>query len=117
MGKYTNQANDFYLQILTNKTVWTIKDKNGYPAPKNNSGDRAMSFWSSEKLVLSFLAENKEYSGFKPDSISLADFQKKWLLGLSKDGLLLGINWSGKNASGYDVKVSESVSFLESTRQ
>jgi hypothetical protein len=76
-----------------------------------------MSFWSSEKLVLSFLAENKEYSGFKPDSISLADFQKKWLPGLSKDGLLLGINWSGKNASGYDVKVSELVSFLESTRQ
>lgn len=39
--------------------------------------------------------------------INFDDFLNRWLIGLEKDGLYLGVNWSGKRATGYDMKPSE----------
>ena len=56
--------------------MWTLEDDDGIPA----------------------------YAGFRPKELTLEEFQTRWLDGLERDGLLVGINWSGDRAVGYDVE-------------
>jgi hypothetical protein len=34
------------------------------------------------------------------------EFRDEWLPELEEDGVLVGVNWSGKKAAGYDLDVS-----------
>ena len=47
------------------------------------------------------------YAGFKPVEISWSDFCSRWVPGLTRDGLLAGVNWSGESAVGYDLTPEE----------
>ena len=53
------------------------------------------------------------YSGFEPFEISWPDFKDSWLPGLQKDGLLVGMNWSGSRLLGYDLKPAEALENIE----
>jgi hypothetical protein len=97
------QASMFYEEVANKKIVWTIKDNNGFPAPMNRDGVRTMPFWSSERRVKTIIKEVPAYHSFQPFKIKINDFYEHWLPGLAKDRLLLGVNWSGKNALGYDI--------------
>jgi hypothetical protein len=44
------------------------------------------------------------YDGFEPEEIPLNDFLDTWLGELESDGLLIGLNWSGPRATGYDLE-------------
>lgn len=57
----------------------------------------------AEKIIKTVPA----YSKFQSHEISLEDFINRWLTGLEKDGLNVSINWSGKRATGYDLKPNE----------
>ena len=48
--------------------------------------------------------ENVIFKDVNNQDVNLDDFKNKWLVGLDKDGLLVGVNWSGKRATGYDVE-------------
>ncbi|WP_197729402.1 MULTISPECIES: DUF2750 domain-containing protein [Rhizobium] len=43
------------------------------------------------------------YNSFRTRRIELSEFLDRWLSGLKRDGLAVGINWSGKRAIGYDM--------------
>lgn len=66
-----------------------------------------MPFWSkrsrAEKVVTSVAA----YSGMTVVEIPLADFLERWLPGLAEGGQLIGINWTGPRATGYDLTPDE----------
>jgi hypothetical protein len=36
--------------------------------------------------------------------IDLDAWRERWLPGLERDGLLVGVNWSGDRATGFDVE-------------
>lgn len=94
---------EFYREISECGYVWYVRDKKGIPAPKTVEGDRSMPFWSNEKKVLRIIKNVPTYAAFEPQKITLKEFKDKWLPGLEKDELLVGLNWGGKNATGYDV--------------
>jgi hypothetical protein len=96
-------AHEFYKQVAKNKKVWTIRDEGGFPAPKNSEGIRVQPFWSSLSLVEKVIKNVPAYNGFEPYEIDWKSFRDKWLPGLKKDGLLIGVNWSGEKAMGYDL--------------
>ena len=87
--------------------VWTLEDDEGIPAPENSEGRRAMPFWSSRKRVEKIIATVPAYAGFRPLRVPLSEFEGEWLDELERDDLLVGINWSGERAVGYDVEVSD----------
>ncbi|MCW7471847.1 DUF2750 domain-containing protein [Leptospira kanakyensis] len=93
----------FYQETLKNSKVWTIKDKKGFPAPLNKDGSRSMPFWSSKERVINLIGKADAYSKFEIFEMTLDDFLKNWVPGLIKDNLQIGINWSGKKATGYDI--------------
>jgi len=43
----------------------------------------------------------------------LDEWVNKWLPGLARDGVLVGLNWSGPYATGYDVSALEVVRNLQ----
>ena len=97
----------FYREVELARTVWAIRDANGYPAPRGTDGERAMPFWSSEARASRLVEQAPAYRKFQPVAIDWLTFCERWVPGLAKDGLLAGLNWSGPNDTGFDVSAVE----------
>jgi hypothetical protein len=104
-----SQAWAFYREVAATRVVWTIRDDGGFPAPLNHSGERAQPFWSPRSRVEWIIKNVPAYSRFSPYEISWDDFRSRWASGLTNDGVLVGVNWSGQRAVGYDVGPEELV--------
>ncbi len=103
----SKQATDFYKEVAKSKKVWTVRDKKGFPAPRNIEGKRSLPFWSSLQRVKRIISEAPNYTKFTPHEFTFDEFSSKWVPGMKKDGILAGLNWGGVNAAGYDVDSEE----------
>ena len=97
------QADAFYSEFLDGGAVFTVRDDGGYPAPQNGSGQRAQPFWSKRSRVQRIVDSVPAYAGFEIEEIDGARWREEWLPGLEKDGIHVGLNWSGSDATGYDL--------------
>ena len=104
MSQSASQAAAFYRDVAAGRRVWTVKDDGGFPVPKTPSGERAQPFWSSLSRVERIIQTVPAYAGFRPHELSWEEFRDRWIPGLTKDGLKIGVNWSGAHATGYDVE-------------
>ena len=102
MSQAASQATAFYREVARNHKVWTIRDTEGFPAPKTSDGTRAQPFWSSLSRAQRIVTTVPAYEGFTPVEISWAEFRDKWVPELERDGMKVGLNWSGPKATGYD---------------
>ena len=100
-------ANAFYREVAKTRSLWTIRDTDGFPTSTNASGERAMPFWSTERRARAVIDSLDAYAGFSPHRLDLEEFRSRWLPGLDRDGLFVGLNWSGERAVGFDVKPNE----------
>lgn len=107
------QAESFFREVLERESVWTIRDEGGIPAPENAGGVRAMPFWSLRSRAQKIIDTVPAYAEFAPQEIPLDVFRDRWLTGLARDGLHLGINWSGARATGYDLTPAEATARLD----
>jgi len=101
------QAAAFYKEILKNSQVWTIRDTGGIPAPLNGDGDRSMPFWSLRNRAEKVIANVPAYADFEPAAIPLNIWRTRWIDGLERDGILIGLNWTAARATGYDFRPAE----------
>ncbi|MDP9393823.1 MAG: DUF2750 domain-containing protein [Actinomycetota bacterium] len=104
MSTSAAQAAAFYEEASRGGHVWTVRDGDGIPAPKAADGVRAMPFWSKRSRVERVVSTVPAYANFEVVAVPLDEFRSRWLPGLERDGLLVGLNWSGERASGYDVE-------------
>jgi hypothetical protein len=93
----------FASEALAADAVWAIRDADGFPTSTNASGETAMPFWSSENRARRIIEGVDAYRGFEPVRLELEAFLERWLPGLERDGLVVGLNWSGDRAAGYDM--------------
>ena len=107
------QAKAFYKQVAATQSLWTIRDEAGIPVPESDDGTKAMPFWSSRALAELIIKNVADYNGFYPIEISWQDFKEKWGPGLTRDGLLAGVNWAGITASGPDIIPAELIKNVE----
>ncbi len=103
MSTSAAQAVAFYDEALREGSVWTTRDGGGYPAPLNPDGQRAQPFWSLRSRAERVVAHVHAYAGFIVEELPLERFRERWLTGLERDGIRVGLNWSGTRATGYDV--------------
>lgn len=96
-------ADAFYVEVLREGEVWGIRDDGGFPAPKNSDGQRAMPFWSLRSRAERVISHVDAYAEFVPEVIPLNVWRERWLAGLEKDGVHVGLNWSGQRAIGFDL--------------
>lgn len=104
MSQAASQAAAFYREVANSRKVWTIRDAGGYPAPMGRDGKRSQPFWSSLARAQKVIRTVPAYAGFTPDEISWDKFLSSWVPGLTRDGILVGVNWSGERAVGYDIE-------------
>ena len=107
MSQSAAQAAAFFVEVTRTGRLWTVRDAGGYPAPRDADGRRSAPFWSSEARVRRVIANVPAYSAFVPDELALAAWRGRWLPGLERDGLLVGLNWTGPRATGYDFTPAE----------
>jgi hypothetical protein len=110
------QAAAFFKEATTSASVWTVRDVEGFPAPSNGDGRRAMPFWSNASRAERVIDTVPAYLGFKVVPIPVQEWQERWLPGLERDGVLVGLNWSGGRAQGYDLEVVDVVDRLDAQR-
>jgi hypothetical protein len=113
MSQAASQAWVFYREVAKARIVWTVRDEGGFPAPMTSSGKRTQPFWSSRSRVERIIKTVPAYSGFEPYEISWEDFCSKLVPDFVKDGLLVGVNWRGKRAVGYDIEPENLVQNVE----
>lgn len=114
MSQSSSQASAFYREVAANGKLWTIRDSGGFPVPENSEGKRAQPFWSSLTRVQKIIKTVPAYAAFDPFEISWADFASRWVPGLERDGVLIGINWSGSRAIGFDIEAAKVKEYVES---
>lgn len=100
-------AASFYGEVAKEKLIWGIRDAQGFPAPLSESGRRSMPFWSSRSRAELIIKNVSAYRAFEPICISWSEFSERWIQGLTQDNILIGINWSGAQATDYDVEPIE----------
>jgi hypothetical protein len=105
MTQAASQAAAFYREVVRDRRVWTIFDEGGYPAPMTSNG-RAQPFWSSKARAVR-ATKTPAYRGFEIEEVAWDTFVGEVLPGLERDGLLVGVNWSGPRQTGYDLRPSE----------
>jgi hypothetical protein len=66
-----------------------------------------MPFWSLRSRAERVVTAAPAYAGFEPTEIPLDVFRSRWLPGLDRDGLRVGINWAGARATGYVMGARE----------
>jgi Protein of unknown function (DUF2750) len=101
------QAAAFYTEALREGSVWTVRDGSGFPAPMTPDGRRAQPFWSLRSRAEKVVGTVAAYRGMVLVELPLDVFRSRWLQGLERDGLRVGLNWSGPRATGYDLEPSE----------
>jgi hypothetical protein len=102
-----SQAWAFYCEVAVAKMLWTVEDDVGYPAPKTAEVRRAQPFWSSQSPAAKVVAEVQAYAAFAPVAIPWDSFCETWEPDLTQDGLLVGVNWGGPIATGFDIEPDE----------
>ena len=107
MSMSAAHASAFFEEALRAGSVWTVRDGGGYPAPLNGTGVRSQPFWSLRSRAERVVSAVPAYGGFEIDEIDLEAFRSRWLPGLQADGVLVGLNWSGESATGYDISAPE----------
>ncbi len=75
-----------------------------------------MPFWSTRERAERIIGSVPAYEGFRPLEVSLDEFEG-YLDELADDGLLVGVNWSGANATGYDVEPDDVRGWFEAMRE
>jgi hypothetical protein len=107
MSQSASQANIFYKEVSKLKKLWTIRDSGGFPSPKNSDEERAQPFWSSLERAKHILNSVPAYQSFEIVELDWPVFVERWIPGLTKDKILVGVNWSGESARGYDIEPKE----------
>lgn len=97
----------FYADVGKSLVVYTIRDERGFPAPKNGQGVRSMPFWSTQARAEKIVNKVPAYANFRVVMIELNEFLDYWLVDLEKAGQLVGVNWSGSRAMGYDLEPND----------
>ena len=104
-------AHKFFKEVASTNSVWTLGHGES-PVFIESSGTRVQPLWSSRKRVEKIVATAKGYEKCTILGMDWSQFESMWIEHLSKEGVLLGINWSGPNANGYEMLprlVAESV--------
>jgi Protein of unknown function (DUF2750) len=97
----------FRREVPQEGRVYSIRDRGGFPTPKDTDGNRALPFWSKASRAQKVVEQVAAYRRFEVVPIEVDDWLRSWLPRLDQDGYLAGINWSGARATGYDVPPAE----------
>jgi hypothetical protein len=96
------QAHAFYREVAAKGSVWTIGVGDTVHTVLSKDGVRVIPLWSSRPRVEKIVKTVPGYSALNPLGSSWQNFVRNWVRLLDNQGVLVGVNWSGPNATGLE---------------
>jgi hypothetical protein len=94
----------FYRDVAKNHRLWTARRDGTYAAATTRAGNAVQPFWSSLGRIQRIIKNVRPYARSEAVELSWTDFRDHWLPRFRAQGILVGVNWSGADASGYDLE-------------
>jgi hypothetical protein len=60
-------------------------------------------FWSNPTRAQLIVKHVSAFRGFEVVAVPVDDWLAGWLVNLEHDDMLVGVNWAGNRATGYDM--------------
>ena len=113
MTQSASQAKAFYRYVAAHRMMWTLHSEEGFPTARTSGDEYAVPFWSTLSRAQLITRKVPAYADYEPFAVSWEDFITKWAPDLSKNKLKVGVNWSGKKATGYDLEPTKLVQIVK----
>lgn len=84
--------------------VFTVRDAGGVPAALAPGGRHSIPFWSSRARVERIILKDPGFAGFSVTELPWAEFRDAWLSRCERKDWLVGLNWAGERALGFDAE-------------
>ncbi|MFD8613458.1 MULTISPECIES: DUF2750 domain-containing protein [unclassified Streptomyces] len=105
MSQSGSQAAAFFRDVRRSRVVWFVRDGDGMPTHLSADGARSLPFWSTSARAQR--AANMWGHGLRAESMPLETWRDRELPDYARDGLKIGINWSGPRLVGWDFTPME----------
>jgi len=117
MSNSGKQAHDFYADVINNNKVWTIKDNNGDVIFVSSRGTKIQPFWSKLTRIQKIIKSIPQYCNFEPVEVQWNEFEYELAPKLKEKNIHVGVNWSGKNLTGFDMPVFQLIEIVKSNKE
>ncbi|MFF4881271.1 DUF2750 domain-containing protein [Streptomyces nigra] len=105
MSQSGSQAAAFFRDVSRSGVVWLVRDDVGSPTHLSVDGTRSLPFWSSSPRAQR--AAKVWGHGLRVASMALDTWCDCVLPDVARDGLVIGINWSGPRLVGWSFTPEE----------
>ncbi|MEU2021385.1 DUF2750 domain-containing protein [Streptomyces sp. NPDC016469] len=99
MSQSGSQAAAFFRDVRRNRVVRLVQDDDGSPTHLAADGARSLPFWSTSARARR--AAMVWGNGLRVESMPLDTWCERVLPDAARDGLVIGINWSGPSRVGW----------------
>jgi uncharacterized protein DUF2750 len=110
------QAHAFYREVARTGDVWSLGDGQSMFVVFSESGARVFPHWSLRRRAQRIVDTVPGVASCKVLGSSSSNFLDNWAAILERDGILVGINWAGSNANGFEMPVKMLASQIEAAR-
>ena len=100
------QAQKFYQQVTADQHVFTFLADDSYLVFKVGDAE-VVPFWSSRSRLDRVQTLHPKYRNYMVDEISLDQFLTKTLSQFREEQIRVGVNWSGRRLTGYDLTADD----------
>jgi hypothetical protein len=107
------QAHDFYRDVINHRKVWTICEPRGFPRFVSPNGTTTQPFWSTITRVEKIFKLIPAYESYEIVEIPWDTFLEVWVPKCKEQKIHVGVNWSGKNLTGFDMSAEQLVEIIK----
>ena len=105
MSQSGSQAAAFFRDVRDSRVVWLVRGDEGVPTHLSADGTRSLPFWSTSARAQR--AAKIWGHGLRVESMPLDPWCDRVLPDAARDGLVIGINWSGPRLVGWSFTPTE----------
>ena len=105
-------ADEFVSTVAQQGEAFTFLTGEDYPIFTMHEAE-VMPFWSSRKLAEQVQRDHAEYREFKIARVEFDRLHQTILPEMAEQGVLIGVNWSGKELMGFDQSADELLDALD----
>ena len=105
------QYHKFVEQAIRHGEVFTFTEGGEYLIYKVHDHE-VIPFWSSRARVDTAQQRHEKYRKYEISQLALDRFLR-WLPNMAEEHICIGVNWSGKNLTGYDLPANDVLARFE----
>lgn len=110
MSQSGSQAAAFFRDVRRNSVIWLVRNDDGSPTHLSADGTRSLPFWSTSARAQR--AAKIWGAGLRVASMPLDIWCDHVLPDAARDGIMIGINWSGPRLVGWSFTPRDVVNRL-----